>query len=553
MPRRQIICISDGDFEETTDLVIETVNKIFTACKNGSVRELETVLNSLESDKLGRYLNAMINDHHLNVHLTPLMIASAFGQDSIVRFLLEHYSHHCIIDAQNYSSNFDVDFGCYNEHFNKQTALWLAVKFKHLNVVRTLISLGKANVNHRADERFYETNWSPLGLAFRSGQLEMVKYLIENGADLYNADKNDSTCLMIASGYGHYDLVQYLLSLDGSTNHLLNAINNKGSTALHEAANRRRYEPREIAVGRSFKSCEVADRTLDIVKLLLEQHQAKIVKDNDGSTPLTIAGIRENEELVKYFIENEKQSWYTTSQVIDEFELIGSHYLERYIRSRSNNFEKLYHYLLRAMQLRYRDPKAPILKTNLLSPIKFYGNRRECQTIEELESIKDDLGLIIVEYLMTLERMGVTSRFLGLLDYVANYYRSYEKFQRALQLFLYAYDLRIKTQIGLDKCISNLEECAITMHEMIDDNKTKKIQFDLFIKILQATENEFIKNRNFTSTLNVKQKKKKCIWSSNKIPDIEKYDADKCLYIILNLLFIGIKVSEINFSNFFRR
>jgi hypothetical protein len=41
------------------------------------------------------------------------------------------------------------------------------------------------------------------------------------------------------------------------------------------------------------------------------------------------------------------------------------------------------------------------------------------------------------------------------------------------------------------------------MREMIDHNRTKKIQFDLFIKILQATENEFIKkkNRNLTSTL----------------------------------------------------
>ncbi len=120
----------------------------------------------------------------------------------------------------------------------------------------------------------------------------------------------------------------------------MNAINNEGSTALHEVADWRPYEPRGIAVRRSFKSREVPDRSLDIVKLLLEQHQAKIVKDNDGHTPLTIAGINENEELVKYFIENEKQSWYTISQVIDEFELIGSYCVPHYLRPVSDHFEK---------------------------------------------------------------------------------------------------------------------------------------------------------------------------------------------------------------------
>ncbi len=35
------------------------------------------------------------------------MFASRYGQDSIVGFLLENYSDHCIVDAQNYSSQFD--------------------------------------------------------------------------------------------------------------------------------------------------------------------------------------------------------------------------------------------------------------------------------------------------------------------------------------------------------------------------------------------------------------------------------------------------------------
>ncbi|CAF3266913.1 unnamed protein product, partial [Rotaria sp. Silwood2] len=333
MHSRQIIYNRNGQFEESKDLVTTTLDEITAVCINGDVHSLETVLNSIPSDKLDHYLNAMVEDHsYLFTYFTPLMIASIHGHDSIVRFLLENYFHHCIVDVPNYSSQYDYDYECDVEKFNKQTALWLAVQSKHLNVVQTLVSLGKANINHKADIGFSVSNWTPLRLACDNGQLEMVEYLIENGADLYHTDNDDSTSLMIASSCGHDNIVQYLLSLDDSSNHLLNAVNNEGSTALHEAAN---------------------SGHLNIVKLLLEQHHAKIVKNNDGYTPLTRAGINKHKTLVDYFIENKTQFSYTTSEIIDELELIGSYHM---INCYQSDFESAYFYLLCAMQLRYNDP-----------------------------------------------------------------------------------------------------------------------------------------------------------------------------------------------------
>ncbi|CAF1219356.1 unnamed protein product [Adineta steineri] len=543
MPGRQFIYSSNGDFEESKDVDTETLEEIATACKSGSVHQLEAVLNSLNPDKLSGYLNALIYyfDSGDEIYLTPLMIASVHGQDSIIRLLLKNYSHVCLIEAQNYTSSYDFDYEVYDEHFNKQTALWLAVQYKHLNVVQTLVSLGKANVNHRADYSHHSTNWTPLGIACSNGQLEMVKYLIENGADLYNAGANGSTSLMIACKNAHYDIVQYLLSLENSNDQFLNATNNEGSTALHEAACGRTYFVFTAEYSRSLEPAGYVDRTLDIVRLLLEKHQAKIVKDNDGYTPLTKAGIKDQEELIKYFIDNENNSWYTLSQVIDELELIGSYHMIWSYGAWSP--EKSYHYFLWAMKLRYRDSHVPILKTNLRPLAEAYEHCTECQTIEELISIKDDRNRIIIEALMIWERLALSSSFLSALDYLVQSYKNISDSQYALQLYLHLYHLRIETQIGLNKCISCLSRCVVIMSRMISDNRTEQIQFNTFLKILQTTENEFLRNKNLPSTLNDKEKQRNYIWSSNEtIPYIKKYKADKCLYIILNLLFIGTKI-----------
>ena len=242
-----------------------------------------------------------------------------------------------------------------------------------------------------------------MGLSCINGQLEMVKYLIENGANLYDVNEDGSTSLMIASACGHYDIVEYLLSVADSSDRLSNTINKKGSTALHAATygyvfiDNHYDEDKERKSGNG--SHPAVDRKLDIVKLLLEQHHAIIVKNKDGYTPLTIASFWRREEFIEYYLGNEKKSWYTISQVIDEFELVGSRYV--------SEPEESYRYLMRAMRLRYRDPNAPILKTNLVSPIDAYEYCQECQTIEELESIRDDPHRLTIECLMIQERRDV--------------------------------------------------------------------------------------------------------------------------------------------------
>lgn len=66
----------------------------------------------------------------------------------------------------------------------------------HVNVVKTLVQAG-ANVNHAT-----LTNSTPLRAACFDGRLDIVLYLTQHGADIQIANKYNNTCLMIAAYKG---------------------------------------------------------------------------------------------------------------------------------------------------------------------------------------------------------------------------------------------------------------------------------------------------------------------------------------------------------------
>ncbi|UJR06665.1 hypothetical protein I4U23_010951 [Adineta vaga] len=111
---------NDG-FEKATDLVSEILENIHETCMHDFIDTLQIILKSFQSDKLDYYLNAMIHGDKLSceTYYIALMIASAYGHDLIVCFLLENYSDYCIVYALNYSSCYDVDYEIDIEHFHK--------------------------------------------------------------------------------------------------------------------------------------------------------------------------------------------------------------------------------------------------------------------------------------------------------------------------------------------------------------------------------------------------------------------------------------------------
>ena len=80
-----------------------------------------------------------------------------------------------------------------------------ASKRGDLDTVKQLIQEG-ADVNH-TDYRGY----TPLIFGSQDEHLEIVKYLVEHGADVNQANNNGSTPLISSRQNGHLEIVKYLL------------------------------------------------------------------------------------------------------------------------------------------------------------------------------------------------------------------------------------------------------------------------------------------------------------------------------------------------------
>ena len=108
---------------------------------------------------------------------------------------------------------------------SKDTALGRAALVGHLEVVRYLVEQG-------ADREKTDTNgWTPLLNASYNGHLEVVRYLLEQGANRDKANNFDYTSLHYATGLGHLETVKLLMVYGAD----LNARNDNGRLPIDVA------------------------------------------------------------------------------------------------------------------------------------------------------------------------------------------------------------------------------------------------------------------------------------------------------------------------------
>jgi hypothetical protein len=148
----------------------------------------------------------------------------------------------------------------------------------HLEVVRWLLEKG-ADVN--AAE---ENGWTALMVASDNGHLPVVKLLVEKGADVNKAKNNGRTALIFASLWGYLPVVKWLLEKGADVNAAADAdaVKEGGWTALMHASQKGH---------------------LRVVKLLLDEKADVNAVDNMGRTALMFASEKGHLPVVKLLLE----------------------------------------------------------------------------------------------------------------------------------------------------------------------------------------------------------------------------------------------------------
>lgn len=122
---------------------------------------------------------------------------------------------------------------------------------------------------------------TPLMIASADNNLEIVKMLVEAGANINQKNKeNGKTALMYAAALGYLEVCEYLLN---QKQILINAKDKEGKTALMHA---------------------VANARIDVVKLLIDKKANVNARTNTEESALNIAMKLGKTELVKLLKEN---------------------------------------------------------------------------------------------------------------------------------------------------------------------------------------------------------------------------------------------------------
>nr|XP_023030075.1 ankyrin repeat domain-containing protein 17-like [Leptinotarsa decemlineata] len=219
---------TDGDVGTVRKLLTEGRSVHETSEEGESLLSLACSAGYFELAQVLLAMHANVEDRGIKGECTPLMEAASAGHLDIVRLLVAHGAD---VNAQSTSGNTPLMYGCAGGHTevvkfllenganvedhneNGHTPLMEAASAGHVGLAKILLNHG-AGINTHSNE-FKE---SALTLACYKGHLDMVRFLLEAGADQEHKTDEMHTALMEASMDGHVEVARLLLDSGAQVN-----------------------------------------------------------------------------------------------------------------------------------------------------------------------------------------------------------------------------------------------------------------------------------------------------------------------------------------------
>ncbi|CAH3194929.1 unnamed protein product [Porites evermanni] len=296
---------------------------LYEVCREGDVVALNTLLETSQPNLDHSNAKGLSALHYAarNNHAEVIQLLINHGADPNVRSRVEHKALSPLHFAAWFNAAKAVDVllrnGANVESGSAfgQKPLHYAVSRASPELVMTLITKGKANLNGLDNHRF-----SPLHLATQRGRLDIIKILIEHGADISAVNEESETAIHIAAREGRDEVLRHLLqrvSMTGlSCKDLVNKENDEAKTCLHLAVQGGHVEAAMVCLeyGANLQSVKksrdhlplhVASSLgdLQMVKFLLSHDLIKVdEEDSGGMTPILRASLSGNVEVIEHLI-----------------------------------------------------------------------------------------------------------------------------------------------------------------------------------------------------------------------------------------------------------
>ena len=205
-------------------------------------KKLWTAIRRSDAVGVERAIRKGANVNVLDLDWPPLTFACERGYDEIARILF----------------NAGADVWWKND--NDWSAMFAAVEEGHLSIVEMLL-----NHDHDLLEIADGYGQTPLVSAANRGRVDVVRFLLDRGANIHAAKQGSRPVLMVACFRGNIDIVRLLLAAGVD----VDARDSKQETALHISAEYGRVQ---------------------CLRELILQHNANLFAvDNDGTTPFDLA------------------------------------------------------------------------------------------------------------------------------------------------------------------------------------------------------------------------------------------------------------------------